>query len=401
MKLTVVASQSLESSTMVGRIIPLLLELKRQFGIKSEIVALHHDYKRTDKKVFEQDGLAVKYVGQMAVVKKEGGSKEYRSGVKLIATVVWSSLKIFGSLLRSKSNIIYVVKPHPQNLLPAILVKLLRRKKIVLDSDDLEVEANKTQSKLQRRVLKFTEKLGVKFSVAIITCSPFLSKHYQGLGMPANKIFYIPTGLDDISKDKILFSRAGFLQKHNLKPDTKIILYCGSLSISSGHRLDILLKSLSILVKDLEQVVLVLAGSGEDRKYLEDLAKKLKVADKIIFYGRYQSAETRSLIELANVVVDPVDDSLTNRAKSSSRVVQALYLNKPVVTSNVGVRKELLQGLGTMAKPDNPVDLARVLKLVMTDQQLADEFLVGHDRVKLMQWSQLAPKVKKVLEKVG
>jgi len=146
--------------------------------------------------------------------------------------------------------------------------------------------------------------------------------------------------------------------------------------------------------------VLVLAGSGEDRKQLEDLAKKLKVADKIIFYGRYQLAEVRSLIELADVVVDPVDDSLTNRAKSSSRVVQALYLNKPVVTSNVGVRKELLRGLGTMAKPDNPADLARVLKVILTNQQSADKFTAGHERVKSMQWSQLAPQVKEILEEV-
>ena len=399
MKITVVASQSLESSTMVGRIIPLLRELN-QLGVKSDIIALHHDYRNLDQRMLEQSGIVVKYVGQMAVIKKADGSKEYRTGVRLLGTIFNSTGKIFINLLCSKSEIIYVVKPHPQNLLPAILVKLLRRRKIVLDADDLESQANKTQSKLQRRVLEITEKMGVKSSAAIITCSPFLSEHYKKLGMPADKIFYIPTGLDDISQDKILFSRTEFLQKQNLSPDTKIVLYCGSLSISSGHRLDILLKSLGALVKDLEQVVLVLAGSGEDRKYLENLAEKLGIRDKIIFTGRYRPQEVRSLIELADVVVDPVDDSLTNKAKSSSRVVQALYLNKPVVTAKVGIRGELLKGLGAMAKPDDPADLARALKLVLINEQLAGKFSVGHERVKLMQWSQLAPKVKKVLEKI-
>lgn len=399
MRITVVASQSLESSTMIGRIIPLLRELKL-LGVSSEILALHHDYKSLENKKFKQSDIDVRYVGQMAVVKKEDGNKEYKSGVRLLITVAYSTFKIFRSLLSVKSDILYVVKPHPQNLLPAVLVKLLRRKKIILDSDDLETQANRTQSKLQCRVLGFTEKMGVKFSSAVIACSPFLCEHYKKLGMPEDKIFYVPTGLDDISKDKLLFSREGFLQKHNLKSDTKIILYCGSLSISSGHRLDILLKSLHTLVQDLPRVVLVLAGSGEDRQYLESLAKKLHIEDKIIFCGRYQPTETRSLIELADVVVDPVDDSLTNRAKSSSRVMQALYLNKPVATAAVGIRKNLLEDIDLVAKPSNATDLTRILKLILTDDQQADKFRSGQGQIKSFHWPRLAVKVKNVLEQI-
>ena len=90
------------------------------------------------------------------------------------------------------------------------------------------------------------------------------------MGVPKSKISFIPTGIEeDFIKNKTIPFYLKTIEK--LKEENKILLYLGSLSISSGHRVDILLKSFQKVLKRIPKCVLIISGSGPFELFIKFL----------------------------------------------------------------------------------------------------------------------------------
>ncbi|UCD03890.1 MAG: glycosyltransferase family 4 protein [Candidatus Woesearchaeota archaeon] len=102
-------------------------------------------------------------------------------------------------------------------------------------------------------------------------------KYAKEAGIPERKIVITPTGINFKLKDKDKDIRKEF----NICKDEKIILFVGLLVPRKG--VDIVLKTIKKFRED--KIRCVLVGDGPCRKEYEDLVKKLKIEDKVVFTG--------------------------------------------------------------------------------------------------------------------
>ncbi len=404
MRITVVAPLSLITSTIRGRTLPLMQELEKR-GHKVTLFLLHHDYANLWKRKFNLGGMQIEYLGQMSVIKRNG-QKIYFPTPKLLAVNLQSLFKFFWKILWKKTDLIYVVKPLPVNFLPAVLIKILKFKKMILDADDLEVAANRLTATWQEKIILFIEKFGVKFCHYIFVCSPYLKTYYLNLGMKKNKIIFLPTGFSQafgtLESDKEIKHLKLFLKP--LLDKKNVFLYLGSLSISTGHRVDLLLQSFQLFLKSHRQyqpnTILIIAGSGEDEEKLKNLSRNLGIEKHVVFTGGFQEATIPSLVDIASVLVDPVDDSLTNKAKSSSRLVTAIYFSKPVIAGKTGIREVYLQDFPELLyHPRDKADFSYKMSLVLEHyEKISERFSAFcQEKKKEIEWENLAKKVHDLL----
>ncbi len=83
--------------------------------------------------------------------------------------------------------------------------------------------------------------------------------------------------------------------------------------------------------------------------------------DKVIFTGRVKPDEMNVYYRLADVSVDPVNDTLADRGRCPLKIFESWQMGVPVVTSDVGDRK-ILAGdppAATLAQPGSEEDLAQ------------------------------------------
>ncbi len=120
------------------------------------------------------------------------------------------------------------------------------------------------------------------------------------------------------------------------------IIYIGSVSVSSGHRVDLLPSILHEVQKIVSNVTLQISGDGDDVVKLKKEFAHRGLEGHVTWTGRFALSEVEHLLADADVIIDPIDDSIANRAKSSYRVALATALGLPVVTSNIGIRPELI-----------------------------------------------------------
>lgn len=122
-------------------------------------------------------------------------------------------------------------------------------------------------------------------------------------------------------------------RKMGLETVDCVVGYVGALS--RLRNVDLLIRSV-VEIENRQNVALVLVGDGEDRYYLEDIARQLGVDDRVIFVGKVPYSRVREYIQCFDVGVDltaiemNVSDGV-NLASYSQKIPQYLACGVPVV----------------------------------------------------------------------
>ena len=118
----------------------------------------------------------------------------------------------------------------------------------------------------------------------------------------------------------------------------------------------------------------MLVGGGEDFDELVQKSMNLGIQSNAIFAGRISPEQIPNCYQLATISVDPVRDDLIAKARSPLKVVESLVLGVPVVTGDVGDRRNMLAGgdYGKLVEPGNPETLAEgMLELINNEKARA------------------------------
>lgn len=143
----------------------------------------------------------------------------------------------------------------------------------------------------------------------------------------------------------------------------KVILYFGKIKPSKG--LEYICRAYNLL-KEEKEVSLVLAGLPiATNRFVEKL--KLKYPD-VIFAGY---VENPSLYYKMADVFCIYTDGFAGGETFAVSLAEAMRHGLPVVTSENRVYKEVTHGFGLYAKPNDEKSLARMLKLALSDRELA------------------------------
>jgi len=130
-----------------------------------------------------------------------------------------------------------------------------------------------------------------------------------------------------------------------------------------------LLRAMAKLPKEIDFQVEI-AGDGSQRKYLGDLAKELKIADRVKFLGHITEEELPLAFERATVFAMPSIAELQSIA-----TMEAMASGRPVVAANAMALPHLVHhgDNGYLFEPDDVDDFANcLLKIATADQKELD-----------------------------
>ena len=336
MKIAFLLTQSLDSPSGLGRFGPLARELAK-LGHEVELFALHPNWAALPQKQFVDRGVRVHYVSQMHV-KKIGNHKLYFSPPMLLWVSLLATLRLAWALFRSKAEIVQLCKPQPFNVVAAWLGG--RKRPIFCDCDDYEAATNQFGSQRQQAIVRYFEDSIVNFAAGISSNTSFTRQRYIDLGYPAEKIVLVPNGVE---RERIATKSEPILPAVQQwgQPNAPLILYVGTLGLVS-HPVDLLLEAFVLVRQEMPKAQLLLVGGGEDYDKLKQMAHELGLGDSVCFAGRVAPTAVPAYLRLATVSVDPVHDDWVAKARSPLKIVESLAMGVPVVSSDVGDRRAML-----------------------------------------------------------
>lgn len=389
MRILFLVTQDLESPSCLGRFFPMARHLASQ-GHAVRLAALHADFSPALADHFIKDGVDVQYVSQMHV-RKRGDTKTYFSTAGLVLSTLKATLALSRVALASDADILYVCKPHPMNSLAALAARLLRRKTVFLDYDDYEAGSGRFQGAWQRAVVAFFEDHVPRWVHHITTHTTFLQERLQALGIPPQKITYLPTGVDEFRFTAVQADQVQKLRERLGLQGRQVVAFIGSLSLPS-HPVELLLQAFDIVQSELPGSALLLVGGGEQFESLHDLVLSQHKQNTILLAGRIPPGDIPAYYRLADLVVDPVYDDTAARGRLPLKLLECWVSGVPFVSAQVGDRQLLLGDppAGLLARPGDAPDLARCILQVLQEPAFAGELIQrGHERARFFSWDNL------------
>ena len=134
--------------------------------------------------------------------------------------------------------------------------------------------------------------------------------------------------------------------------------------------IDILLKAFSEAIKVEPQISLKIGGDGPDRKFLEELSKKLGISDKVKFLGALDREEVFKHMNSCDCFV------MTSRHETFGVVyIEALSQGKPVIATNNDATQDIInKNNGIVVRKDNIEDTRDALLYIKDNYNNYDSY---------------------------
>jgi len=364
-------TQDLNSPAGTGRYFPLARGLTK-LGHQVTIVALHSNFEALEQREVQMDGVNVRYLAPMHV-RKRGNQKFYYPTYQLLPLIVRATWALSHAALTTPADIIHVGKPHPMNIIAGLLAKTLQGRVLVVDFDDLESANNRFSGTWQRVVVSFFEKLGLRCANHITTHTTVLRNYITELGIPTSNITMLRHGVDRERFTAPSAAQLESLRSRLALTGKKVVLFVGSMSLVS-HAVDTLVAAFACIRNQVPNAILVLVGGGEDYHTIQAQVAKLHLGDAIHLCGRVSAAEAALYYHLADVSVDPIRDNPAGRASISLKMFETWAAGAPLVTVDVGDRRDLLgtPPAGLLVPPDDSEALARaIINIIQSPETIA------------------------------
>jgi glycosyltransferase involved in cell wall biosynthesis len=360
-------TQDLESPSGLGRYWPLARHLGR-LGHQMEIAALHPSWQSLETRVFLRDGVRVSYVAQMHV-RREGNRQYHFNPAQLLWVTAKATLGLAAAAMGTKAEVIHVAKAQPMNGLAGLLGRRRRPgQRLYLDCDDYEAVSNRFGGAWQKDLVRWWEDrlpLAVRATTVNTT---FLRARCLGLGVPAERLLIVPNGFDPDRFQMPLAGAAAAIRRRHGLSENPVVLYLGSLSLTS-HPVLLLLDAFAIVSQQLPSARLLLVGGGDDYNVVARAIEQRGLAAAVVLAGRVSPEDVPAIYQASDVLVDPVANDDTARARSPLKVAEAMACGVPVVTGDVGDRAAMLDGgaAGVLVRPDDARALAEGILSVLLD----------------------------------
>ena len=310
-------------------------------------------------------GIAQHVQGLKTFLKNEGNTVEIISsentftipikGLKNPSFMISSSLK---AKFKKNNDIV-----HAHNIPSAKAMKNASGKKILtihgIYSQQIENLHNKTTLKIATNY----EKEALEWADAITVVSKDAFDYYKKLGL---NVYHIPNSID-------LYS----LPTKSDRRYKKQIIFAGRLSLEKG--VNVLLDLIKILPQDINLIIL---GSGPKENLLKNLKKS-----NVNYLGYLPKNETISLIRGSDILIQP---SLIEGI--SSTILEAMACKVPVITTNVGGNKELIEHnqTGILIEPNNSQKLLEEIKKLFANHEIKNKLIdSAYTNVQYYDWKNI------------
>jgi glycosyltransferase involved in cell wall biosynthesis len=164
-------------------------------------------------------------------------------------------------------------------------------------------------------------------------------------------------------------------EEYGMEPGSQIVGVVARLEPEKGH--PTLLEAWPLVLRECPDAYLLIVGEGTRHEALEQQARELRIAHRVVFTGRRD--DVPAVTAALDVAVLP-----SYREAQGLSILEAMALSRPVVASAVGGIPEVItDGVsGLLVEPHDAKGLAAAISRLLRDHQYADLVgRAGHDVV--------------------
>jgi colanic acid biosynthesis glycosyl transferase WcaI len=284
---------------------------------------------------------------------------------RLLAWNVYTAGALVNLLAVRKGDVLFLRTPPLQLGVPAFWAKALGRARIVVNVQDIHPDLAIESGILRNPVgIAFARALerwvyGLADRIAVI--SDGFVRNLRAKGVPDGKLVVLPNWVDtDVlkpgPKDNAVARRHGLAGKF-------VVMYSGTISISSGRALEKALEAAGLLAGD-KDILFVVVGEGLKKDALRQKADALGLTN-VLFLPFQPYRDLPELLASSDVLLVPLD-----RDKSDLSVPSKLYAfmaaGRPILgLAAPGSEVAALlagNGCGLAAAPDDPAGIASAVR---------------------------------------
>jgi len=278
-------------------------------------------------------------------------------------------------------DLIYASKPLLTSYGVGLLEKRFGRRPLVLDIDDWQMGFQKEalqglspMRKLRRfafSTLCFSspasywncllgERL-IALADEVTVSNNFLKDRFGGT--------VVWHGRDTNAFDPKKFDRNHLRNKFGIPEDKRVVMFLGTPNPYKG--IEDLIEAVNFL-KD-SRILLTLVGLGEDSysQRVKALVRNKLSDNRARLFGLQPFKKVPGFLAISDVVVIPQRRNLATIGQVPAKVFDAMAMAKPIISTNVSDIPTILHGCGFIVEPGNPQQLARKLRFVLENENLA------------------------------
>jgi glycosyltransferase involved in cell wall biosynthesis len=205
---------------------------------------------------------------------------------------------------------------------------------------------------LPRRMIQWA----ASHAAGLITVCQALKDSLLELGVPDEKVTVLRNGVDLEQFRPV--DRLQARHKLGIAPDQRIVLSVGWLIDRKGH--DIPIRAL----QQLPDVRLLIAGDGEKRRFLEELAAEQGVSDRVDFLGGVPHEEMKYYFSAADALV-----LASSREGWANVLLESMACGTPVIASDVWGTPEVVaeRAAGVLMEQRTPDSFAQAYRRLLAD----------------------------------
>ena len=331
----------------------------------------------------------------------------------------------FGAENRSKEEVINGVYVHRVKALrlhfPDLTYPLEYAEKVIRDADI--VHGHSQNSLFTVKVVEKAKRLGIKTAMYFMAVDalydhpnplvrllgPFYASHMLRKAIALTKIrlvksfrdleimrnrygvesIYVPDGVSEEIVNAPNMADE-FRERYGIRES--FIVYIGRLHRLKG--VDVLIKAMSIAVKEYPRLKAVIIGPGDPKPYKE-LARRLGIGSNVAFLGYVDEKTKIGALDASIALVLP---SVCNYVEVFSIVIsEAWARNKPVIASAVGEIPYRIKHMinGILIPPKNAQKLTEAIITLLNDENLRTK-LGAEGKKSISTWNEIAVKINSI-----
>jgi glycogen synthase len=257
--------------------------------------------------------------------------------------------------------------------------------------EDAAVASGKfTENSLKYRLIRILETIVCRHADRIVPISWAMKEDLLARGIPKNKLFVVPNGVDGLNfapkaRNQNLFARMGLSGK-------TVLGYLGTFYDFEG--IDDLIRAFEMLYKHQKDIALLLIGGGEMEQPIRDQVKRLRNPN-VVLMKKVPPEAVPDYYALMDIVIYPRKSSRITDMTTPLKPLEAMALGKPVICSAVGGLKELVgSDNGLFFTPGNNRELINCCRRLMQSPELAARLAASGKKRALLErnWTQIVEK---------
>ena len=279
---------------------------------------------------------------------------------------------------------------HPFHLVPKAAVEAAKKLDIpsIVKVDDAIYEKASGIKSLQRKIEKVingkTLRAGTKILVSNNETKKIIIDEYNVI---QEKISIVPNGVD--------LSMFNITKKKN----SKKVVFAGAMYYHRG--LDVLLKTIPLVIEKIPDAKFVLLGSGTEMDKLKEIVSKNKLDNSVEFKGWIEREKIPENIADASIGIGPLRlTEVTSRALPI-KVLEYMAVSLPVIAQKGTLPNDVLENEKNGFFIENHIELAEKIILLLNEPKKVEN--MGAHSLKLVQkfsWDQVVDSVINEVKKI-